>query len=154
MKAHTIYNYQQQMLRILLAWGAGNTLLGAPLALSRNQFLRQFGMQAVSWGAIDAILAIFGITNATKKAAHQANGLLEEGAAQEEARSFRRILLINAGLDLLYIAAGLATIIRNPKRADRQGMGWGIVVQGVFLLFYDALLARDVEHRFLLDTPL
>jgi hypothetical protein len=50
-------------------------------------------------------------------------------------------LLVNAGLDLGYIAGGLALIHQARGRPDRAGMGLGIVPQGLFLLCYDLLLA-------------
>ncbi|NPV46835.1 MAG: hypothetical protein HPY69_07745 [Armatimonadetes bacterium] len=53
--------------------------------------------------------------------------------------ALRRALLINAGLDLLYIAAGICLLSR-PNRSAR-GAGLAVVIQGSFLLFFDALHA-------------
>jgi hypothetical protein len=141
------FRYQRRVLGILLAWGAGSILI-TPLALfRRDPFWRQFGVQAFTWGAIDAALAVFGRRSAARKAAQHERGELSAADARREAAKFRRILLVNAGLDVLYIASGLWTARRFRDRRDRQGLGIGIAVQGVFLLVYDAALAWDVGRR-------
>jgi hypothetical protein len=146
---NNFFTYQQRRLRILFGWGAGNTIAGLPLMLSASPFWRNVGMQATSWGVIDAVLAVAGLAGARRKEIQLEMGALAEDAAREEARSFQRILLINAGLDLLYIAGGVSLAQRSPRQPSRQGMGIGIALQGLFLLVYDALLAREVGKRWL-----
>jgi hypothetical protein len=90
-----------------------------------------------------------GRRRALLKAEALAEHSLDESAATHEAERFRGLLLFNAGLDVLYIVAGLFTALRFADRPDRRGMGVGITVQGVFLLLFDVLLARDVERKFL-----
>ncbi|MCG8348682.1 MAG: hypothetical protein MI924_13005 [Chloroflexales bacterium] len=141
------FRYQQRVLGILLAWGVGNALI-APLALfRRDPFWRQFGMQAFTWGAIDAALAVSGRRSAAHKAEQHERDELSAADARREAAQFRRILLVNAGLDVLYVASGLWTARRFRDRRDRQGIGMGIAVQGAFLLVYDVALAWDVGRR-------
>ncbi|MBN1812420.1 MAG: hypothetical protein JXA14_11325 [Anaerolineae bacterium] len=62
-----------------------------------------------------------------------------------EARNLRRILLINTGLDVLYVTGGV--ILALTLGGDSPfwcGNGWGIVVQGGFLFFFDLLHALGV----------
>ena len=132
----TFFHFQERVLGGLLAWGTGSILAGALALASRNPVLRHVGIQAVAWGAIDATLAFFGRRGARAKIAQRA----ADGATQ--ARRFRTILLANAGLDIGYIAAGLALAGKAHGRANRAGMGLGIALQGAFLLGYDSLLAR------------
>jgi hypothetical protein len=106
-----------------------------PALLSRDQRIRQAGIQAIVWGAIDAALAWFGRRGARDKIGQGAN----DGLCQ--ARRFRLILLINAGLDLGYVAGGAALLRGARGRDERVGTGWGIIVQGLFLLIYDSALA-------------
>ncbi len=151
MDNHTQSNffvYQRRALRPLLRWGIGSSLIGAVLLLVPRPFWRQFGLQAVSWGMIDVVLAIVGRRQALVRAEQLASGALDESAAEREAAAFERILLINAGLDVGYIAAGGFTAARFADRPDRRGLGLGILVQGLFLLLFDALVARDVRRRF------
>jgi len=144
----TFFVYQRRALRPLLVWGIGSSVLGALLAPFAG-FWRQFGLQAFAWGAIDLGLAIAGRRSALLKAEALASHALDETAERSEAERFRTILLVNAGLDLLYIAAGVWTARAFRDRPERRGLGLGIAVQGLFLLLFDALLARDVERRFL-----
>lgn len=147
MHDENFFAYQRRALRPLLAWGVGSTLLGT-LLLPFAGFWRHFGIQAASWGAIDAVLAIAGRRGALLKAEALAAEQIDEAAVEREAAQFRRILLFNAGLDLLYIASGVFTALRFRHRPERRGLGWGIAVQGLFLLLFDTLLARDVGERF------
>jgi hypothetical protein len=141
--------YQRRALSPLLRWGIGSSLLGAALLLVPRPFWRQFGLQAVTWGMIDVLLAIAGRRQALVRAEQFASGALDETDVEREATTFERILLVNAGLDVGYIAAGGLTAAWFADRPDRRGLGLGILVQGLFLLLFDALLARDVRRRFL-----
>ena len=147
--ADDFFTYQRRRLGILLVWGAGSMLFGPLALLSRDALWHQFGIQAFSWGAIDALLAFFGRRGAMSKAVLRAQGLIAEADEKREARRFRSILLLNAGLDVLYIIGGAALAWRQWDRRDRRGMGLGIIPQGVFLLLFDSLLAREVRRRFL-----
>jgi hypothetical protein len=146
---NNFFVYQRRALTPLLRWGIGSSLLGAVLILVPQPFWRQFGLQAVSWGVIDVLLAVVGRRQALVRAEQFAAGALDETDAEREAAHFARILLFNAGLDVGYIAAGGFTAARFADRPDRRGLGIGILVQGVFLLLFDALVARDVRQRFL-----
>lgn len=53
----------------------------------------------------------------------------------ESLDAFRRILLINAGLDVGYIAVG--GVLLAIKRPMLRGFGLAICVQGLFLLVFD-----------------
>lgn len=141
--------YQRRALTPLLRWGIGSSLIGALLMLVPRPFWRQFGLQALSWGVIDVLLAIAGRRQALVHAEQFAGGALDDHDAEREAAKFERILLVNAGLDVGYIAAGGLTAARFADRPDRRGLGVGILVQGLFLLLFDALVARDVRRRFL-----
>lgn len=147
MHDENFFVYQRRALRPLLSWGVGSTIIGT-LLLPFAGFWRQFGLQAASWGAIDAVLAIAGRRRALLRAEALASHSIDDEVAEREAAQFRRVLLVNAGLDLLYIAAGLFTMRRFRDRPDRVGLGAGIAVQGLFLFIFDALLARSVGERF------
>ena len=134
----SFFHLQHRLLGVLRAWGIGSAVAGALAMLSRSQVLRHIGIQAVAWGAIDAALAWFGRRGARAKIASGAT----DGATQ--ARRLRTILLVNAGLDVGYIAGGLVLARSARGRSDRLGAGLGIAVQGVFLLCYDAVFAQRI----------
>jgi hypothetical protein len=132
----TFWSWQQRALNWLLGWGIGSTIVGAGLATAKTPVVRHVGLQAVSWGAIDAALALSGRINARRKEQQ----LLDKAEEQHEASHFRKIVAVNAGLDVLYVLGGWWLMRRSERDAARRGMGLGIIVQGAFLLIYDSLL--------------
>jgi len=147
------FSYQRRGLGVLLAWGSGNAAAGVPMLLSQDALVRQFGLQTLIWGAIDAALALAGRHSAQQKAERYERGELDNQAELQEARTLRRILLVNAGLDVGYVLGGTWAMRAFPDRRDRRGMGLGIVVQGLFLLIYDSLFAWDLSRRWLKQPP-
>ncbi|MGV8874378.1 MAG: DUF6992 family protein [Rhodococcus sp. (in: high G+C Gram-positive bacteria)] len=121
----------QRLGRRLSVWGGGSVLAGTVLALRGSSPARRaFGLQTAGWGAID--LAIAGAGALSSK--------------PPTAKSLSRLLWINAGLDVLYIAAGAHIAVKQPRFGRRitadQALGHGaaVVVQGA------ALLALDTSH--------
>jgi esterase/lipase len=116
----------------LRAWAVVSVLAGLALIAVGDPFWRGFGIQAVAWGLINGVIAWAGYRNAQKRAR----------PPEAEARHLLRLLWVNAGLDLLYIAIGAAVIVfLGPASPEASGHGWGVVVQGAFLLVFDALHA-------------
>jgi hypothetical protein len=113
--------------RRLFLWGALSTIGGVILQFSRRPFWIGFGQQAIGWGVIDALIAL--------------------AAGRSTSRSFsaatlRRVLFINAALDVLYMLGGFL-FARTRGAADEKlrGQGWGIVLQGLFLFKFDLIHA-------------
>ncbi|HRW47356.1 MAG TPA: hypothetical protein P5333_07540 [Caldilinea sp.] len=132
--------FQRTVSNRLLLWSVLSIAAGALLQATRSPFWRAFGQQAIGWGAIDAALALFGRRGLARK--------VQRGYAPAEAatdlRNLRRLLWFNAGLDVLYVAGGLALF----RRADetQRGHGAGIVLQGLFLFKFDAIHAFLAER--------
>ena len=125
----------QRLGRRLSVWGVGSVLAGTVLAsCGSSPARRAFGLQTAGWGAID--LAIAGAGALSSK--------------PPTAASLRRLLWINAGLDVLYIAAGAHVAVRKPRFGGRitadQALGHGaaVVVQGAALLGLDTTHARMI----------
>lgn len=134
------FAWQIDRLGTLLAWGAANIAVGAGLSIQRRPLLRRFGWQAISWGAIDALLAWNGSRAARSRLHHR------QPATSGDIHGFRRILAINAALDALYIAFGW--LFQRHARDDRdRGTGLGVLMQGLFLLIFDWWLLRE-SRRF------
>jgi hypothetical protein len=141
------WSWQHRALGWLLGWGAASVVFGAGLATARRSDLRQIGLQAIGWGGIDAALAIGG----RRDARHKQSAISAQRSVDQEAARFQRIVAINAGLDLLYIAGGLRLALTARRDSSRYGTGVGIAIQGLFLLIYDSLLtwllARQRDRR-------
>ena len=134
------YVYQRQRFSILLGWGAANVVLGLLIALVRKaKFWRNFGTMSLGWGAVNAIIAQFGRSSSLK--VWGKNG--EDKVIQlREAGKMRRLLLVNVPLDALYVVTGFW--LRRHKSETRRAWGASIVLQGLWLFFYDGLLALEV----------
>lgn len=149
---NNFFAFQYHALTPLLRWGIASVIGGAVLTLVPG-FWRHVGLQAISWGAIDWLLAMAGRRQALLKAEDLVAGDIDESVAHAAAERFRNILLINAGLDLLYIGGGLWLLRTAGDRADRRGMGFGILVQGLFLLLFDSILAAEINRRWIPPSP-
>ena len=110
----------------LLTWSL--PWVGAGLAglwLAGDDRTKGFWGMSAAWGVINAGIAYAGLLG-----------------GEPEVGGLRTFLLVNAGLDVLYIAAGTYLLFR-PEEVWR-GAGWAVIVQGAFLLVFDlahALLA-------------
>jgi len=118
----------------LLLWGAASVLTGtavlAVLAARRAQspLLMHFAVQTAAWGAIDLGLA----------------ALAWRGLAMRDlagATHLDRMLWLNCGLDVGYIAVGVTLAwvgLALGRRLGLMGAGLGVIVQGLALLALDA----------------
>lgn len=144
--AMRLNEFEARLARRLLAWGGASVAGGAALAVvgstTGSPFLRAFGSQTVGWGAIEAALAIGGRARARRLLTDPPADPAE--VAREAAR-VRRILVVNAALDVLYVAGGLAVATgRGRTDVAARGHGLAAVVQGAFLLAFDAWHAAHI----------
>lgn len=139
--ARRIWQFQATLSRRLLLWAGLNMVLGVWLQQRRNKFWRGVGMQSISWGAINALIAIIGssVTRARRSTMDNPN---KWDVVEKEHRNLRRILWVNTVLDVFYIIGGVVlAFTRGSKDRLMRGNGWGIVVQGTFLMVFDAVHA-------------
>lgn len=134
--------------RQLAAWAAASLGAGALLALLGTPFWRAVGVQFLVWGAIDGAIAAAGWRDRRRQARRGVDR--DPAASERQRRRLRRLLLVNVGLDLLYVAVG-AALTGFDAGAVRAGHGVGVIVQGGFLLGFDAWhaarLSRPVMSR-------
>jgi len=141
-----LHDFETQLASRLLTWGTASVAGGLALAVvggaNGDRFLRAFGSQTIGWGAIDTALALGGRLRARRLLADPPS---DPTALEREATRIRRILAVNAGLDILYITGGLA-VAAGRGRTDRAAAGHGLaaVAQGAFLLAFDAWHAARV----------
>jgi hypothetical protein len=115
--------------RRLTGWGAASLLAGAVLSRHASPAVRAFGQQSAGWGAVD--LGIVGVSRARRSSAPTAPAL-------------RRVLVVNAALDVGYVAVGALVLLRRGpfgRRLDDEqarGHGAAVVLQGLALLVLDA----------------
>jgi alpha-beta hydrolase superfamily lysophospholipase len=142
-----IYDYQRLLCRRLLTWSALSLILGVVLLLRGEAFWSGFGLQAVVWAIIAAGIAAIGMRGLGVKL----DRTIDPPQANREAARLRRILWINTGLDVLYIATGaIITLTLGQSDPFARGSGWGIVLQGGFLFLFDLLHALGTPNEVVL----
>jgi esterase/lipase len=140
----TVWDLQRVISKRLLIWSAASVLLGLVLIAVQVPFWTGFAIQAIAWGGIDAAIAVGGLWATRRRHARLPDPIAPEPLAREEDK-LRRLLWINTGLDVLYVAAGLVAVLTLGRTDTRwRGHGWGIVIQGAFLFVFDLLQAQRV----------
>jgi hypothetical protein len=141
--AQSVQQFSGSVSRRLLAWSVLSMLGGALLWRQGSPFARGFGIQAVVWGAIDALIAGGGLL-----AQHRSPAPLTLESGERQAAKLRRLLWFNALLDVGYVIGGL-WLARTKGQSDAhwRGHGWGIVVQGKFLFWFDLYHALRVPKQ-------
>ncbi len=124
---------------VLGSWAASNMLYSG-MAISQNTGKEKYFHQMnVYWNVVNLGIAGFSIFNTNKQLKRTIN--FEQNL--KEQRLLERVLLINSGLDVGYVATGLYLMNRSSSQnlIDNQqqmkGFGQSLVVQGGFLLLFD-----------------
>ena len=132
-------NINQNAMLILGGWAAGNILIGTYgnfKASGNSKYFHQFN---ALWNVVNLGIATFGYLNAINSDPSSMTRLeIIKGY-----NSLQSFLLLNAGLDAAYIAAGLylKEKSKNSTSAVRlKGYGNSLLLQGAFLLAFDVSL--------------
>lgn len=133
----TVWEYQDRISTALLIWNMLNIVAGLVLGRSRKPLNRGIATQNVGWGVINMGIALVGMIVSRRRKATLTDPYRAD-ILHKESRSLRRLLAINAGLDLLYIAGGSRLL--DTLNVYRRGMGFGIMIQGFVLFVWDVLL--------------
>jgi hypothetical protein len=129
----TSSDHSQRVARRLLTWSALSVSSGLVLGRSKNPVRRGVGEQFTAWGTIDGAIALAGWALARRR--QRGPG---EPESLQETQQLQRLLLVNAGLDVLYVAGGAAILLgRGRTDATWRGRGLGVLIQGGFLLGFD-----------------
>jgi hypothetical protein len=113
------------------------------LRLGGGPFARGVGEQFLGWPVVNAGIALFGAFSAARRLRTLPDAQTPE-RRDREARNLRRLLRINAALDVGYMAGGMAMLLRPGSSPRARGTGLGIILQGLFLFVFDTLLSLRV----------
>ena len=154
---HKRYEITATGMKVLGGWGLANLGAGAAGWAGSQGQTKYFYQMNTFWGAINAGAAILGYTGAQ----HDKGRSLTAAQSLKEQQKIERIFLVNGGLDVAYIAAGIFVNHRgNVKNNDKlKGYGPAVILQGAFLFFFDGTMYAT--HRsngnklknFLLKNP-
>lgn len=137
------FYYQQSLsiqktgMIILTSWASLNILSGLAGNFWYKNETKFFFQMNAAWNIVNLGIAAYGLTSI----AH-ANFDVDSNYMLSEMQKFDRILLLNTGLDLLYIATGSYLLNRGVKYNKSRFIGYGrsIILQGGFLLLFDLML--------------
>lgn len=125
-------------MKVLGGWGIVNTATGLIVSSSTLSEARYFHQMNAGWGIINTGLAVLGYLGAKKE--NSAGFGLSKTIGNQQ--NIEKILLLNSGMDVGYIAAGAWLNERGlRKNSDRlKGYGKSVILQGAFLLVFDGVL--------------
>jgi hypothetical protein len=126
--------YQARMMKQLLFWAALSFSAGLPMMLATREWVRSFGGMTVAWAVINALIALIALRGVRRKARQHADAPTQQGWL----RQLVRLLWLNVALDVVYIAVGMGLTLWEPTNRMLHGFGWAVMVQGGFLLGFDA----------------
>lgn len=110
----------------LLIWSVASIIVGIALYFfSFTPFFQGIGFQAVLWGLIDLVV-FFTVLKRKEQA-------LEK---------IKRELSISIRLEVIYLIIGMALLIFMGQDPYFAGHGYGIIIQGLFLLILDIYYFR------------
>lgn len=140
----------QNGMLVLGSWAVGNMVTSGILMQQSSGETRYFHQMNVMWNVVNAGIAGYGYFSLGDGV-----GLtLAETLAEQT--DIENILLLNAGLDVLYIAGGAGlTYYGNTRETINErsvGFGKSIMLQGAFLLAFDlGFYYFQADHRW--DNP-
>lgn len=139
-----IWQFSRLVSSRLMQWAIANVFVGTIISRHRDPLWRGIGTQAAGWGLINALIALFGAVSTQNKIAELPNP--GETAVQRKEKTFlKRLLWLNAGLDVLYVLGGAWLAQRDTGDGRQHGHGIGIILQGSVLLVFDVLHALFIE---------
>jgi hypothetical protein len=132
----TRLDYNQQGMLILGTWAVVNLILGAVASFRTHGQTQAFHQMNAYWNVVNLGIAAYGYWQASQAA------VLNFWEVLVEQQQIEKVLLANSALDFGYIALGLYLIERGRRLEKDKWVGFGksIVLQGAFLLLFDAIL--------------
>jgi hypothetical protein len=141
-----IHTNQKGMV-VLGSWASVNILVGTAgyFIADYPEWKAFHGMNAI-WNVVNGVIAVGGYYGAKKEmaASLSCNDMLHRY------ESNKRLYLVNAGLDVLYLGTGAFLIEHSKNEANPdtwKGLGESIALQGAFLLFFDSIMYASHQCR-------
>lgn len=132
-------NTHKTSAQVLGAWAIGNIALGLTLRGGATGPPRYFHTMNVGWNVVNFSLATVSYIRFNQAGKRRYS--LEETV--KRSMNSQKLYLLNAGLDMAYVAGGLylrerSTRSDNPDQL--KGFGNSVILQGGFLFVYDLVL--------------
>lgn len=133
----TRLDYNREGMLILGGWAVSNMIWGGIGASQTTGETKAFHQMNLYWNSVNLIIAGFGYWQATKEVPGT-----DFWATLEAQQGIEKVLLVNAALDLAYMAGGLYLKERGLRTDNSRLIGFGksIILQGAFLMAFDGVM--------------
>lgn len=123
---------------ILSGWAIGNLAVGGIGNFSTSSHKKYFHQMNAAWNVVNLSISATAYYRYHQMDSHA----LSLTKSLREARKMENILLFNMGLDLGYIATGGLLWERGIRTDNDRLLGYGpsLIIQGGFLMIFDAIL--------------
>ncbi len=132
-------NINETAMLVLGGWAVGNILMGTYGNFNSKGEAKYFHQFNAIWNVVNLGIAAFGYFNAVNSDPSTMTNL----EIIKDFNSLQNFLLLNAGLDVAYIATGFYLKERGKNSASYErliGYGNSLLLQGGFLLVFDVVL--------------
>ncbi len=126
------------------SWGVGNIIVGTAGALTteKGSMLFSFHLMNASWNVVNLGIALPAYFGARKRL----NKQYDIPGSFKLQRQQETLYAINMAADVLYVGSGVFLqefgnrYSQNEVRDSFKGMGYSLILQGGFLLLFDAVM--------------
>jgi hypothetical protein len=135
---------------MLSGWAVANIAYGSIAAARSEGSNKYFNRMNVYWNVVNLGIAVPSLIGALR-ARKSPPTTLDESI--EDLHSLEKTLLFNTGLDVAYLAGGFYLLEKAKNTPDKEarfrGFGQSLILQGGFLLLFDAAnyFALRQSHR-------
>ncbi|MFY0683713.1 MAG: hypothetical protein JXR20_04110 [Balneola sp.] len=128
---------QKNGMIVLGSWATLNIISGSIGFYNTSGDAKYFHQMNTAWNIVN-----LGIAGLGYRGANRLDLSMNHNTALMEIHNFERLLLINAGLDLIYIGSGVLLWKQGLKENSVRQTGYGksLILQGSFLLIFDTTL--------------
>jgi len=139
---------QKKAMIILGSWSVANMASGAILQSTTDGEEKYFHQMNLIWNTVNFALAGSSLLMTRNKDVSNMNA----AASIKAQHDLQKILLVNAGIDFGYIMLGAWYVERGKNASDtktmnrQKGYGKSIILQGSFLLLFDAITAAALSR--------
>lgn len=122
---------------VLGSWSAANIIAGIVGQSTTSGQAKYFHQMNMIWGSVNLLIALPGYIGARRSNSHLTLAESLKGQSAVE-----KTFILNAGLDLAYITGGIWLLEKGNNKNPDKYKGWGksVLVQGAFLLLFDAVM--------------
>lgn len=133
----TRLDYNRNGMLILGSWAVGNMVWGGIGASQSTGETKAFHQMNLYWNSVNLLIAGFGYWQAIKESPGT-----DFWATMEAQQGIEKVLLVNAALDVAYMAGGLYLKERGLRTDNSKLVGFGksVILQGAFLMAFDAVM--------------